>query len=95
MMGVAPIDGIVDPFFMFSWFKFLDLTSISSGSSVPQLNKQDLAPLVVNLPPFDLQREYGACIERISVSALDGANSQRAADSLFASLQHRAFTGQL
>jgi type I restriction enzyme S subunit len=43
---------------LLEWFKQFDLTSISSGSAVPQLNKGDLAPLKITVPPLALQDKF-------------------------------------
>ena len=43
---------------LLEWFKQFDLTSISSGSAVPQLNKGDLAPLKITVPPLAMQDRF-------------------------------------
>jgi type I restriction enzyme S subunit len=63
--------------------------------SQPTLNIKQLAATPVVLPPVELQREFAH-----RVSAIHGVRvAQRASatelDSLFASLQHRAFNGEL
>lgn len=95
LMGVAPRANYLNSTFLAAWFKFLDLASISSGSSVPQLNKQDLAPLAIGIPPLQLQEEYGMRIENVSRLIVRATKSLNVVQMLFASLQHRAFTGQL
>lgn len=95
LMGVAPRANYLNSTFLAAWFKFLDLASISSGSSVPQLNKQDLAPLAIGIPPLQLQEEYGMRIENVSQLIVRATKSLNVVQMLFASLQHRAFTGQL
>ena len=59
------------------------------------INTESLAAIPVPVPPLDLQREFArrvAAVEKLKTS-------QRAAltelDALFASLQHRAFRGEL
>ncbi|WP_022711815.1 restriction endonuclease subunit S [Pseudochrobactrum sp. AO18b] len=95
LMGVAPNAKHMNSIFLAAWFRFLDLASISSGSSVPQLNKQDLAPLVINVPSLQQQEEYGMRIEDVSRLSSHAAKSLDGAQMLFSSLQHRAFSGQL
>ena len=63
--------------------------------SQPTLNIKQLSETLVALPPLDLQREFArrvAAVEKLKTA-------QRAAltelDALFASLQHRAFRGEL
>lgn len=43
---------------LLEWFKQFDLTSIASGSAVPQLNKGDLAPLKIIVPPIAMQDQF-------------------------------------
>lgn len=43
---------------LLQWFKQFDLSSISSGSAVPQLNKGDLAPLKITVPPLAMQDRF-------------------------------------
>ncbi len=95
LMGVAPKPQHLNSPFLAAWFKFLDLASISSGSSVPQLNKQDLAPLDISVPPLQLQEVYKARKDQLSENVSHGSASLFASDRLFTTLQHRAFTGQL
>ena len=56
LMGVQPLPDLVEARYLFAWFQSFDLATITSGSTVPQLNKQDLAPLRIPLPPIDVQR---------------------------------------
>ncbi|MND68385.1 Type-1 restriction enzyme EcoKI specificity protein [compost metagenome] len=95
LMGVAPNAKHMNSIFLAAWFRFLDLASISSGSSVPQLNKQDLAPLVINVPSLQQQEEYGMRIEEVSRLSSHAAKSLDGAQMLFSSLQHRGFFCQL
>ena len=62
---------------------------------MPQLNKQDLAPLKILLPPIDLQRDFArraSVVEKLK--AMHRAFLAEL-DALFAVLQHRAFRGEL
>jgi type I restriction enzyme S subunit len=95
LMGVAPKANHLHSTFLAAWFSFLDLASISSGSSVPQLNKQDLAPLMIHVPSLQLQEEYGMRLTQLSRIVAGAAKSLDGAASVFSSHQHRAFSGQL
>lgn len=55
LMAISPANEL-DVQFLYHWFLTFDLASITSGTSVPQLNKQDLNPLLLPLPPVDVQR---------------------------------------
>jgi type I restriction enzyme S subunit len=43
---------------LLEWFKQFDLSSIASGSAVPQLNKGDLVPLKITVPPLEMQDKF-------------------------------------
>lgn len=95
LMGIAPIDEFLISDFLFGWFQFLDLASIQSGSSVPQLNKRDLAPLAIGIPDLAEQREFGRRVGRIRSLATNGASLLDTCEALFRSVQSRAFRGEL
>lgn len=57
LMAIGPGDELRQEVLL-EWFKQFDLTSISSGSAVPQLNKGDLAPLKITVPPLAMQDRF-------------------------------------
>ena len=59
------------------------------------VDKQDLAPLPIQTPFIDLQQTFAARIQ--TVEALKASHRAALAElnTLFASLQHRAFRGEL
>jgi type I restriction enzyme S subunit len=66
-----------------------------SSGSMPNISKARLLTVLIELPPLELHREFArrvAAVEKLKTA-------QRAAlaelDALFASLQHRAFRGEL
>lgn len=95
LMAIAPRDSALNLSYLFQWFMHFDLASISSGSSVPQLNKQDLAPLKIQIPPLALQQTFAARIQAVESLKTTNRAALTELDALFASLQHRAFAGQL
>jgi type I restriction enzyme, S subunit len=95
LMAIWPKPTNLELRFLFQWFLRLDLASITSGSSVPQLNKRDLAPLVIPVPPLPSQQDFTkrvAAVERLKATY---RASLTELDALFASFQHRAFRGEL
>jgi type I restriction enzyme S subunit len=94
LMGVAPGPRL-DPHYLFEWFHIFDLSTITSGSSVPQLNKQDLAPLVIEIPPLSLQREFAKRKRQLDVATRHQREQARDLTLLLSTLQRRAFAGQL
>jgi type I restriction enzyme S subunit len=95
LMAIWPRPGFIDTMYLFQWFQKLDLASITSGSSVPQLNKRDLAPLEVPTPPLKHQEEFSARFTAVEELRLIHYTALSRFDALFASLQYRAFRGEL
>src|SRR4029078_10455363 len=63
--------------------------------SQPTLNIKQISETTIMLPPIDLQREFArrvAAVERLKAAH---RASLAEMDALFASLQHRAFRGEL
>jgi len=95
LMAICPDPDQLNQEFLFQWFLGFDLASIANGSSVPQLNKQDLAPLTMLVPPLPLQQTFATRIASIEALKAIHRRALAALDALFASLQQRAFAGQL
>ena len=81
--------------FLYRWFFTFDLMDITSGSTVPQLNKRDLSPLPIQIPPIHLQHRFAAIAESIERQKASQRAHLAELDTLFASLQFRAFRGDL
>lgn len=63
--------------------------------SQPTLNIKQLAETKVICPPLDAQRQFEMRIEALDALAVNAQSSSQELDALFASLQHRAFRGEL
>ncbi|ABI64458.1 MULTISPECIES: restriction endonuclease subunit S [Maricaulis] len=96
LMGVAPKSGSSISFrYLRNWFELLDLVTISSGSTVPQLNKKDVGPLRIVVPtPVDLER-FDNIYERSAKLREKLRSAWDSSAHLFASLSQRAFRGEL
>lgn len=64
IMGVTP-GNMLNKYYLFQYFKILDLSTICSGSTVLQLNNCDINPLRIPLPPLSLQHLFAHRIEQI------------------------------
>ncbi|WP_158295358.1 restriction endonuclease subunit S [Stutzerimonas nosocomialis] len=95
LMGVSVSPKQMNPVFLLHWFKQFNLSDIASGSSVPQLNKRDLEPLAVHLPLLAVQQKFAALAEQVERQKRKMHTSLAKLDGQFASLQHRAFVGEL
>lgn len=61
----------------------------------PNINASKYGQLELLLPPMELQRQFVSAVERIRRHRTALGASSRALDTLFASLQQRAFRGEL
>ena len=94
LMAVSALDRL-NYLYLYAWFLTFDLLSITSGSSVPQLNKRDLAPLPIQMPPLDLQHSFETICGSVERQTAVHRAHLDELDTLFASLQSRAFSGDL
>lgn len=95
LMGITPDPAELDVEYLYAWFCSFDLSRMVSGSSVPQLNKKDLAPLEIPLPPLQAQQVFAQETTAIRAERDRVARALEAHDELFSALQHRAFRGEL
>jgi type I restriction enzyme S subunit len=95
LMGVHPDQSRLTMSFLLAWFETFNLSDIASGSSVPQLNKQDLAPLKLALPPLGEQIFFAERMDEITSMRVNLANAHSCDSRLFEVLQHHAFRGEL
>lgn len=65
------------------------------GATFREITLARLRELNVVVPPIDLQREFTAAMRKIRHMKSKLTDAIAASDTLFTSLQHRAFTGQL
>jgi len=69
--------------------------SIASGTTFAELKIVNLKNLNLLFPPMELQRSFASRIEEVQRQQLSVKRSEIAFSSVFASLQHRAFRGDL
>jgi type I restriction enzyme S subunit len=77
------------------WFSFVQqhLERTAPESAQKNINLEILRGLRVPLPPFDLQRNFAALVQRVEHLRAVQREALRQAENLFASLLHRAFGG--
>ncbi|MGG6242860.1 restriction endonuclease subunit S [Nodosilinea sp. AN01ver1] len=95
LMGIHAHKKKVLPEFLHLWFKSWDLASIQSGNSVPQINRKDLDPLLLPLPPLDEQKRIVAILNE-QMAAVEKARAAaeaqlEAADALPAAYLRQVF----
>jgi type I restriction enzyme S subunit len=69
--------------------------AIASGTAFAELKIVNLKNLIVLRPPLESQAKFSGLVAGIKARLRELKSAERATDSLFASLQHRAFSGQL
>ena len=67
VMGVSS-NGKHLPEFLLAYFDMIDLSSLSDGSSVPQINNKNIAPLEICVPPMDMQRDFAVFVAQVDKS---------------------------
>lgn len=77
--------------------KRASVRSLSSGSaaSMPNISKARLTGLLIEIPPLTLQSEFATRLEQVDNQRVVVQRALAADDELFASLQARAFRGEL
>ena len=90
IMGVSSKGRLV-PEYLLSYFDMIDLGSLADGSSVPQINNKNIAPLEICLPPMELQREFAAFVKQIDKSKSVIHKSLDETQLLFDSLMQKYF----
>ena len=66
-MGVTAGSALKSQYLM-AYFNMVDLGALDNGSSVPQINNKDIAPLVICLPPLELQEQFAVFAEQVDKS---------------------------
>jgi type I restriction enzyme S subunit len=86
----------VEQDFLFQWFQTFDLRTITEPGPTPQLNKKNLEPLIIPVPPtLKEQCEIVAILDAID-RKIDLHRKKRAVlDELFKALLHKLMTGEI
>lgn len=58
LMGVVPDPHQIRPRYLLAWFETINLTNLSNGGVIPQLNKKDLVALELPLPTVPEQDQF-------------------------------------
>jgi type I restriction enzyme S subunit len=95
LMGVQPDVTSLTSRYLYEWFKSFDLVSITTGTTVPQLNKQDLAPLLIQIPSLAVQHELDSRLSLVGSHHVRAERALGATDALMRSLLYRALRGEV
>ncbi|MFO6406940.1 restriction endonuclease subunit S, partial [Pseudomonas aeruginosa] len=99
LMAVVAKRELLRPDYLYYWCLALDLSKLSNGGVIPQLNRKDLAPLELPVPDITAQ---GQIVEELQQAEeycsqlkveFDGAQTDRA--RLREAILRKAFAGEL
>ena len=79
------------PQYLMAYFNTVDLGTLNNGSSVPQINNKDIAPLLICIPPMALQEQFAAFVEQTDKSKAVIQKALDEAQLLFDSLMQKYF----
>ena len=91
---LAP-NGETELVFLETLINATDLKPYLSGSAQPKLNQKNLNRIPIPTPPLDLQNRFAAIVESVERQKANHRAHLAELDTLFASLQSRAFRGDL
>lgn len=99
IMGVSPGPTLL-PKLLYFYFLNVDMRELGSGSSIPQINNYDIAPLVISFP--DLLSEQTRIVNELESLSVETQRlvsiyerKRAALEALRKTLLHQAFTGGL
>lgn len=99
LIRMAPNRSIIDPVFTWHFMQTASfkerLTRACSSTTILTIKAPDLKRLVIPVPPLPLQHHFARHIGAIRELGAKNRSSLADMDALFASLQHRAFRGEL
>ena len=92
---VLAYNGLAELDFLRFFLQTLDLAPYITGSAQPKLNQKKLNQILVPVPHLADQRQFVAILRELEQQISEVERSQVATTTLFTSLQHRAFRGEL
>lgn len=90
VMGVSS-NGELLPEYLMVYFEMTDLGALDNGSSVPQINNKDIAPLRICVPPLSIQEEFKDFVTQIDKSKFAVQRALDKVQLLFDSLMQKYF----
>ena len=65
LMGVIPSSKLY-PQYLYYFFENIDMGALSNGSSVPQINNSDIAPLEIRIPDITTQKDIATRLDKVT-----------------------------
>lgn len=94
VVGILPADQLVVEY-LFELFQAKDLMDFANPGNPPSIRKTTLEDWRIPLPPLDLQDRFAEIVQSIEQQRAKQRAHLEELDTLFASLQSRAFKGEL
>jgi len=94
VIGVRVRPGL-DQRFLFHWFQAFDLRTITEPGPTPQLNKKNLVPLLIPVPPtVEEQEEIARVLDTLDEKVAVHREKAAMVAALFQSLLYKFMTGE-
>ncbi len=90
IMGVIPGKRLTTEY-LYVYFLLMDLAKICDGSTIPQLNNKNIAPLHVIVPPIAVQKRFVAFVQQLDKSKFAIRKSLDEMQLLYDSLMQQYF----
>lgn len=90
VMGVFSDGGLL-PEYLMTYFEMIDLGELDNGSSVPQINNKDIAPLIICVPPVEEQERFAVFTKQVDKSKAAVQKSLNETQLMFDSLMQAYF----
>lgn len=98
IMGIIPNNTIKSEY-LYYYFLNVDLGKLSNGTTIPQINNGDIAPLKIFLPPLSEQEQIVTKLDALSIKCKELENNYRQTitdcDEMKKSILAKAFNGEL
>jgi type I restriction enzyme S subunit len=94
LMAVIPREHSLSDF-IYRWFERFDLSTITDTTTLPQINKKDIEPLIIPVPLNEEQLQVAKMLGVIDAKIGKEKSIYDSLDSLFKSLLHNLMTGKV
>jgi type I restriction enzyme S subunit len=95
--SLVPRANVLEPHFLLFWLRLRRsfLEALGTGATFKEVSKAVVARVEICVPPFELQSEFARRVVALERLRLVQGRENEQLDTLFSSLQHRAFRGEL
>ncbi|MFD1702923.1 restriction endonuclease subunit S [Methylopila henanensis] len=83
------------PEFVYCYFKRFPIENYEASAANPSLNRNNIHPVKTLWPKLNLQERFSSRLRKVWLGINNATAQLASSEALFASLQHRAFSGQL